>query len=356
MAREEHLALLNLGVKEWNGWRETHRDEAIDLNGAGLEKRDLRGIDFSRANLAKANFSGARLERANLSSAVLRDANLSHANLDHADLTNANLYKCHMAFARMENAVLPFASLRGADIRGAHLKGASLEDANLRKANCSHAHLEKAFLAFSDCTGADFTNANLHGANLTAVNLERANVSAVKFDDAVFWKVLKKARFSPRKIWKNRDSILLDTTMRCKGAHVACYGSQKFASFMKGQDFLEELMETRKGRIICAIWWLFADCGRSFVRWGFWSCMIIFLFGLAYLILGPHDFHLATLRFELGSMMYFSVVTFSTLGFGDIIPRTPVALFLTGLEVFTGYFMMGGLISIFATKLARAAR
>jgi hypothetical protein len=55
-------------------------------------------------------------------------------------------------------------------------------------------------------------------------------------------------------------------------------------------------------------------------------------------------------------MMYFSVVTFSTLGFGDIIPCSTAAFVLTGLEVFTGYFMMGGLISIFATKLARSAK
>jgi len=41
------------------------------------------------------------------------------------------------------------------------------------------------------------------------------------------------------------------------------------------------------------------------------------------------------------------------LGFGDVLPITQFAAFLVMLEVILGYFMLGGLISIFATKLAR---
>jgi len=354
--KEEALTTLALGAEQWRLWREANRGKAIDLSRADLQKRDLRGFDLSGVNLDKANLSGCLLDRANLSSAHLKNSNLSHASLDFADLSHARLDSANLAFAHLENAVFLFASLKRADLRGAFLKKAAIEDAVLRNANLSHAHLEEAILAFSDCSNVDFVNAFLNGANLCGVSLEKANVSSIKYDHSILWATLKKAHFNPLKIWKRRTDILLDTTLRCKGVHAACYGSQRFATFLKGQDFLEELLETRKGRIICAIWWLFADCGRSFLRWGFWSSVIIFLFGMIYWLLGVGNFHLTTLRYNMGSMMYFSVVTFSTLGFGDVIPRTPIALFLTGLEVFTGYFMMGGLISIFSTKLARAAR
>jgi len=354
--KEEALATLALGVESWRLWREANQGKAVDLSHADLQKRDLRGFDLSGVNLDKANLSGCLLDGANLSSAQLKNSNLSHASLDHANLSHARLDSANLAFAHLENTVFLFASMKRADLRGAFLKKAAIEDAILRNANLSHAHLEEAILAFSDCSNVDFIDAFLNGANLTGVNLEKANVSSIKYDYGILWATLKKAHFNPLKVWKKRTDLLLDTTLRCKGVHAACYGSQRFATFLKGQDFLEELLETRKGRIICAIWWLFADCGRSFLRWGFWSSVIIFLFGMIYWLLGVGSFHLATLRYSMGSMMYFSVVTFSTLGFGDVIPRTPVALFLTGLEVFTGYFMMGGLISIFSTKLARAAR
>lgn len=52
--------------------------------------------------------------------------------------------------------------------------------------------------------------------------------------------------------------------------------------------------------------------------------------------------------------MYYSVVTFTTLGFGDIVPIGHFwARFFVVLEVILGYIMLGGLISIFANKLAR---
>jgi hypothetical protein len=54
-------------------------------------------------------------------------------------------------------------------------------------------------------------------------------------------------------------------------------------------------------------------------------------------------------------MMYYSVVTFTTLGFGDIKPVTEIAAMVVMLEVVLGYVMLGGLISILANKLARRA-
>jgi hypothetical protein len=52
-------------------------------------------------------------------------------------------------------------------------------------------------------------------------------------------------------------------------------------------------------------------------------------------------------------MFYYSVVTFTTLGFGDIIPKTTTAAFCVTIEVILGYVMLGGLITIFASKLSR---
>jgi hypothetical protein len=50
------------------------------------------------------------------------------------------------------------------------------------------------------------------------------------------------------------------------------------------------------------------------------------------------------------SHYYYSVVTFTTHGFGDIVPRELWAEVAVTLQVIMGYIMLGGLISIFATK------
>ena len=56
---------------------------------------------------------------------------------------------------------------------------------------------------------------------------------------------------------------------------------------------------------------------------------------------------------SVGAMIYYSVVTFTTLGFGDIVPQTQEAAWWVMAEVIIGYIRLGGLISILATKLAR---
>jgi voltage-gated potassium channel Kch len=54
-------------------------------------------------------------------------------------------------------------------------------------------------------------------------------------------------------------------------------------------------------------------------------------------------------------LIYFSVVTLTTLGYGDIVPSSTAAQVLCMVEVFMGYVMLGGLLSIFSNKMARRA-
>ena len=55
--------------------------------------------------------------------------------------------------------------------------------------------------------------------------------------------------------------------------------------------------------------------------------------------------------------MYYSLVTFSTLGFGDVHPRLSTAFgqLTVMTEVILGYLSLGGLVAIFTNKLARRA-
>ncbi len=177
---------------------------------------------------------------------------------------------------------------------------------DLNRAKLMHMNLENANLAKAD----------LKEANLAFTNF--ANLSSVTFDQNIMWKLTKASRFSLKKLWNQRDNILLDTTIRCKGVNAAtCYGSQQFKLFLQDQDFLEEYLEKKWGRRIFFIWWLFADCGRSLGRWAGWSLLLAVLFTFIFWLLGPNSYDTQHLEFNLLTMFYYSVVTFTTLGFGD---------------------------------------
>lgn len=354
MANREQLALLKQGVEVWNSWREQNPTIEINLESADLRDASLERVNLADANLEGANLSCACLNRGNLVRARLQRANLAHAMLDHANLAHAHLERANLAFASLEEAMLPFAHLDDANLSAANLKRARAEDSEFRRANLSYTSLQKAILASSDFRHATLIGANLEGANLTAANLESANVSLVKYDRKIFLKTLRETGCHPTAIAGRYVDLILDTTVRCKGIHATfCYGSQRLKLFLLDQDYLEEMLETRGGRIWCFLWWLFADCGRSLMRWAGWSCVFAILYAFVYSFLGRSHFFVANMRYSYITALYYSIVTFTTLGFGDIAPRTDLAALIVCTEVILGYMMLGGLISIFSGKLSR---
>ncbi len=324
MADAEQLKILSQGADIWNAWRKDNSGISIDLAGANLRHMNLENANLTRADLTEANLSFANFKKANLTFACLEGAILSFAGFQEANLIAANL----------ENTYFEDADLEGARLAGASLKKAKLTNSSLKNAYLVDAHLD--------------------GANLSAVNFENANLSSVTFDQNIKWKILKQTGLKIRNIWKRRYDILLDTTMRCKGVNATtCYGSQMFKLFLQDQDFLEEFLDKRWGKQTFFVWWLFADCGRSLIRWAGWSFLLACCFATIFWLLGPNSFDTQHLEFRFLTMFYYSVVTFTTLGFGDIIPRTSTAALWVTLEVIFGYIMLGGLITIFASKLSR---
>jgi hypothetical protein len=55
------------------------------------------------------------------------------------------------------------------------------------------------------------------------------------------------------------------------------------------------------------------------------------------------------------SPFYFSIVTLTTLGYGDVLPASLPAQILVIVQVTIGYVMLGGLLSIFSNKMGRRA-
>ncbi len=319
MADLEQLAFLKAGADAWNAWRRENPSVKIDLSKADLSGSHLENFDLKGANLVHARLAGAKL-----------------------------------AFADLDQATLSYADFSGADLTSAHMRQATAEDAVFDGANLVFADFTEALLSFSSFKDANLAHARFSGAHLIAANFHNANVYAAKFDQKILWRTLKDNRLNPVRLWKSRYDLFLDTTIRCKGIHAAwCYGSQRFKTFLTDQDYLEEMLETRRGRWTGALWWTFADCGRSLFRWMWWSVVFALAFSCVYWMLGPEAFQASQLGYSYLTLVYYSIVTFTTLGFGDVVPLNHAACFWVAFEVIVGYIMLGGLISIFANQLAR---
>ncbi len=134
-----------------------------------------------------------------------------------------------------------------------------------------------------------------------------------------------------------------------------------FKRYVADQQFIRVFKQ--ESPFWAQVWRWSSDFGRSLGLWAFWSLFLAVLFSFAYASawappwlagIRPDVLHNieGTNAITFWNAFYFSVVTFTTLGFGDVVAQNGSARFLVTLEVILGYIMLGGLISIFANKLA----
>ena len=88
------------------------------------------------------------------------------------------------------------------------------------------------------------------------------------------------------------------------------------------------------------------------MRWGAWTAVIALLFAGVYQFV---DLDLGGRPDNWMATIYFSFVTLTTLGYGDIVPTSAGARLVALAEVIIGYMMLGGLLGNFANKMARRA-
>jgi uncharacterized protein YjbI with pentapeptide repeats len=311
----------------------------------GVEEveRDLRGInldemDLSGANLEEADLSGANLVGAKLIGADLREARLSGAYLWNADLSGSNLWE--------------------SDLTGADLRYADLSDANLMEA---------------DLSGANLWDADLAGANLEKANLANANVEGVLYTTDEVFDRLRRWWF-PRLLGRKRTGTTRFDHLDINGVDFSRNALLK--RYIEDYQYIQAVKNKHWGFrwILYPVWKLTSDCGRSLSVWVLWATIIIAGFGLLF-SWSFYPEQVPTLVRELlgwaipkvdiehekyyrgfWTPYYFSLGTFTNSSFHeDAFLLDNAAFFWVSLETMIGYLMLGGLIALFASRLAQRA-
>jgi uncharacterized protein YjbI with pentapeptide repeats len=310
-------------------------DRAVELRGAWLVDADLRGVDLTGRDLSRADLSRADLREATLVGADLTGATLHGTRLEGAELAGAKLVGAHLEAAEATSAGFGRADLTGATLFGGTFDHASFVEAKLDGVDARTASLSGARLKQASLLGADFDRATLVEAELSG-----SAVTGASFDDAD----LRRSRLRLLEDFERASFLRSDVR------DVDFSGAYLLRRHILDENFLDEFR--RRGHwntVMYWLWWVTSDCGRSLFRWGLWIIAISALFGVAYQFVDV-DFGDSPTWL---SPYYYSVVTLTSLGYGDVLPQGVGAQALAMSEVVVGYVMLGGLISIFANKLAR---
>ena len=326
------------------------------VNGSETTIRRLFPHPVSRAHLGRAILGGANVSR----------ANFSDANLSSADLNGTNLSLANFTGATLSDANLDGASLSGALLRGASLGGATLVSANLSGADLSGAYLSGAVFSGANLRSADLSRANLIGANLNGVNLSLANLSSANLSGAELINAdLNGATLNSANLSLSNLSGAALTGVRSqlrsmRGCYLgirgleSCFGNALFKRAAADQDFLDTLEAQLKGtrRIVLFRAWGLIDYGRSLLRVAAISFGLAAVYGAVYRTF-PNILDWKGSANTWFTPYYFSIVTYTTLGFGEVRPATIMGEVIVSSEVILGYTTLGLLLAVLAQSIAR---
>jgi len=319
MANYSHLKKIDQGVNAWNEWRKDEPSIKPDLSNADLSRKELDGIDLSGANLTNTKFRNSTIRKSDFSNSIIKKANFYGSIASEADFT----------FTKAEYS--------------------RFMSADLKKTNFSHSDLKYSKFEGAILTDAKFKKTELKGVDLTGTDDSFSN-----------WKM----SFWGKPIFQDYFfDIPIESVLGLTPRTRRMFADAQYLNFMfdRGRGLR---------KIWLYIWGITCGYGQNMKRWLFTSILLIFIFTLVNMNTKVYVSNFSapdtTSCYDRGSSLsgkilnpsferslYFSIVTFTTLGYGDMTPITFSGRMLLCVEVFVGYMMLGGLISIFAGKLAR---
>ena len=247
-------------------------------------------------------------------------------------------------------------------------EGYQLINSDLYRADLSNSHLFKIDLSGSSLMKANLSNANLHYANLENCNLLGVNLSDAKIEHTNWGQYLtqenqaKQATSRENQIDLYQQAEEIYRNLRQTSEHLGLF---EFA----GQFFTKEMIMRRRQhprysfpRILSKLVDMFCGYGEKPLRVIVFSLSIITLFATIYFFAGL-SFSGESLAFDINqslwvnikayfSSLYFSVVTFTTLGYGDLVP-IGIARAFAALEAFMGSFTLALFVVVFVKKMTR---
>ena len=353
---EQYAILLRCSEKndisEWNQYRKDNPYKEINLKGVNLREANLEFVDLTHADLSHADLTEAKLSGVDFSGANLSEARLLGANISLANISLANLSK---------------ADLSGVNLFGSDLSGVNLSETNLSETNLNYAEFLDVFFWGVNLRGAEFGFNNLKGMQFYSTKVD----SSTSFYNCIFD---DQTDFSSI----NLDVVQFDPGIKdqIKGVQRRqqwqSWGKQK--SYSKPHLLVDSGIDSEEnsekvGRVkhfLVNLFWEMSDYGMSTIRLVGIFVLSSLIFTCIYFACGILGSPVSKAE-NLGIIqnlfnenpiaegysacllrsLYFSVVTMTTLGFGDI-SANPASYWGHGLlilQVIFGYVFLGAIIT-----------
>ncbi len=257
---------------------------------------DLRGIDLSEIKLNLCQIKGVDFSYSNFSDSIIQQTFLEKVNLSHCNLSNS------------------------------HFSGVRLS----QNTNINNCDFSGSYVDFS--TDKDFFNINYN------------KISYFNLVKHYFYNNVKSRPFTEFALFK-------DDINKCQDIETKLYiiWLQNTLKKIKNKDNQSKL--TNLGlffEIALTKYW------SSYKVLFFCSLIINLIFSFIYFFL-KDNFYISNDLINVDNYfiyLYYSVITFTTLGYGDIIPNSTLLRGIVIFEVIVGYIILGILVFLLSNKIS----
>jgi uncharacterized protein YjbI with pentapeptide repeats len=365
-------------------------EQDVNFNGATFEQ----DVNFNGATFEQdVNFNGATFEQdVNFNKATFKqNAVFSHAVFQKNVSFNGTLFLHHADFLRAtfeEYASFEWstfqkdATFNKAVFHNAHFDNSKFKDASFNKTIFKDVFFDNSkfrniFIVKSRFNNVSFEstvieqNLEFEAEEINELNLQKtqflfkgcimANLTKAKFHGAE----LKNAAFVdcywPERIFEETDKDLSprnkETIYRNLKQNMQHNGDYTWISkfFYREMEMKRKGAEKMKNRIWLEIYRLLAGYGERPLNPVAVSFLVVSLFAWFYKVFGCLQYAVVNpcLFQQVLDVFYFSFVTFTTLGLGDIHPVTSLGKVLVCCEAMIGAFLIALFVVVFVRKMAR---
>jgi len=403
--------LSNAQFPDANLWDAQFPD--ADFSNAQFPDASLRHAQFPDAYLQYAQFPDADLQYAQFPDADLSRAQFPDADLQYAQFPDADLQYAQFPDASPSHAQFPHADLRNAQFPGANLHRADLTRADARNADFTPdddtdpTNLEDAVLRETDLRGADLSGTRLYQTDLTDARINRKTT----FDDTTVYErnpelsgwfrettdAYGAAAWVHRRLERLHESAAASEEAR--RYHIRKQEAERAGHKRRALGRLREMLPggdsdseddaddpnppttplvSAYRYLSLSLMYHLSKHGESLQRIGWRATQIILVAGVLYPLAGgiasdstntTHEFParaylaadtvpeaLSVLGGSLGEFLwglYFSVITFTTIGYGDLYPVGTAAKVLVGVESLSGAVLVALFVFVLGRRVAR---
>jgi hypothetical protein len=281
--------------------------EALVREGESLEGFQLQGADLSQIHLThRQHAKSVILTHADLTRANLQDAHLYHIDLRHSSLLKADLRRANLNYAQFDAA-----NLLGADFRETKLEHVEWGRHVLQEFTARDLMRQgKVFEAHEKYAEAEETYRLL---SVSMAERGHANTAGRFFQSQMIMRRMQMPRWSQRRLWSKLADLICG------------YGE------LPQRVFLFSLTVIMGAALVYFVGGVASPAG---------------------LIAVSTELPLADNLLNFLSCLYFSVVTFTTVGYGEILPHSWVRA-IAALEAFTGAFSISLFVVVFVKRMTR---